>query len=796
MPNTASVKGATAAIAAFVLACGASPFAGPRSFFDSPTLQNTVDTPASARQVIDRYCVTCHNQRLKTAGLMFDQLNLEQIAQSPDIWERVIRKLRTSTMPPPGAPRPDKTSSDVLASWLEASLDRSAAANPHPGRPAIHRLNRFEYANAIRDLFGIDVDVRSLLPADDAAYGFDNIADLLSLSSTRLERYLAAARAISHTVVGDPSIQPSIERYDVHKLLSQDGRMSEDLPFGSQGGIAVRHYFPLNAQYVLKLKLKRSPSPGDVARVDARIDGQRLVLASGAKPSPEAGAEDQAGAAPASSLETRIRVSAGTKLLTVTFPEARVATAGIAPVRLPQEDVSRATPLSLSWLELDGPYDVESPGDSPTRRRVFVCRPSAGRDEEPCARRIFAAVARHAYRRPVSDDDLKPLMAFYKTGRAKRGFDSAIAQGLERVLVDPDFLFRLERAPRGVENQRVFRISDIDLASRLSFFLWSSIPDEELLGLAERGQLHDQRILEAQVRRMLSDERASALVDNFATQWLFLRNLDAARPNLSAAPEFDESLRQAFAQETELFLTSQLHEDRSVTDLLTADYTFLNERLARHYGIPNVYGTHFRRVALPEDSPRRGLLGQGSILTVTSYANRTSVVLRGKWLLENLLGAPPPPPPANVPALEESAEGTTSASVRQLMERHRRNPACASCHARMDPLGFALEHFDPVGRWRTDDAGVPVDAAGVLPDGVRFDNMPQLRAVLLARREQIVGTVAEKLLTYALGRGLESYDMPAVRTVVREAATNDYRWSALIMAIVRSTPFQMRSADR
>ena len=756
------------------------------------------------RSFVDRFCVTCHNERLKTAGLTLDGLDVEQVATNPEVWEKVVNKLRTRSMPPAGRPRPDEGTYDTFASQLEAALDDVSATEPNPGRPAIHRLNRAEYANAIRDLLAIEVDARSLLPAEDAAYGFDNIADLLPVSTGLLERYMSAARKISRLAIGDPSMGPVIETYDVPKRLKQDDRMSEELPFGSRGGIAVRHFFPLDGEYVLRLPLKRNDDQQIHAleqqnEVEVRLDGALVArFTVGGRP------EDQ-GRNPISDigsfvdpgLSVSIPVIAGPRWVGVAFLKRTSATEGVRrPSREPYGffKSGREVPMGLGALEIAGPYNTSGvAGDTPSRRRVFVCRPASKIDEEPCAMEILATLARRAYRRPVNDEDVRVLLGFYRADRAGGGsFDSGIQHALERLLVDPQFLLRIERDPAGLAPGTAYQLTDVDLASRLSFFLWSSIPDDQLLDLAERGRLRNPTVFEQQVRRMLVDMRARALLDNFAAQWLYLRNVRAVSPNLRVFPEFDEDLREAFQRETHLFLESQLRGDRSLLELLTADYTFVNERLARHYGIRNVYGSHFRRVAL-DGSARRGLLGQGSILTVTSYAHRTSPVIRGKWLLENVLGAPPPPPPANVPALGENDEGVRPSSVRERMEQHRSNPACASCHARMDPLGFALENFDAIGRWRTMDAGTVIDASETLLDGTKLEGAGDLVSMVLGRPEQFIGTVTEKLLTYALGRGLEYYDRPAVRKVIRDAALDDYRWSSIILGITTSIPFQMRT---
>ncbi len=772
------------------------------------------------RLVLDRYCVTCHNQQLRTADLTLDRLDLDQVNHTPDLWEKVVQKLRSRSMPPTGRPRPDHATYEALASWLETALDRAAAANPRPGRAAVHRLNRTEYTNAIRDLLHLEIDGRSLLPADESGHGFDTIADLLSVSPGLLERYMSAATKISRQAVGDVAQRPVIETYSVRPTLVQDGRMSDALPFGTRGGIAIRHHFPVDGEYVIKIRLQRTwmdeiRGLAEPHQLEVRLDRARLELfAIGGKytdPAPDYRLRQEQGPAADDALarlqyemtadaglEVRFSAKAGTRLVGVAFQKDTLAPEGVLR---PRPSVSsfafrsiKDTDPGVDTVQIIGPYNATALGDTPSRRRILVCRPAGPDDEDRCATEILATLARRAYRRPATDADVETLLGFYQAAGRTKGFEAGIGLALERLLVDPDFLFRVERDVTSARGS-VYPVSDVELASRLSFFLWSSIPDDELLDLAERGRLRDPAVLDAQVRRMLADRRSTALVSNFAGQWLYVRNMRLVFPDPEAFPEFDDNLRDAFQRETELFVESILHEDRSVLDLLRADHTFLNARLARHYGVPNVYGNHFRRVTAGE--ARRGLLGHGSILTVTSYAHRTSPVMRGKWLLENILGAPPPPPPADVPALEENDDGVHARSVRERLEQHRRSPVCASCHARMDPLGFALENFDAIGRWReTGDAATAIDASGTLPDGTAFSGPVEFRAALLNEtyRGQFATTVTRKLLTYALGRGLEHSDAPAVRAITREAAPGDYRWSSLILGIVKSVPFQMRGA--
>ena len=776
-------------------AAGPLPADAPATRLAAQAPQTSSSDASRYRAVLDRYCVTCHNDQLQTAGLRLDVVDVSDVTQRADLWEEVVRKLRTRAMPPPPRPRPDAATYEAFASYLESSLDRAAALNPNPGATdAFHRLNRTEYQNAIRDLLALEIDSRSLLPAEDAAFGFDNNADALSFSPVLFERYVSAASRVARLAIGDPGVRPALKTYEASRLLLQDGRMSEDLPFGSGGGMAIRHHFPLDGEYDLKVNLQQARARG-ARQLDVRLDGERIKLftVGGGRGTDQ----QQQESTPADQLEVRFLATAGTHVVGVTFLERTLAPEGLRPPHLPVANISGgSTELGVSSVEIggpyEGPYEATARGDSPSRSRVFTCRPATNQDEEPCAEQILGTLAQRAFRRPVRDADVETLMGFYEAGRRGGDFDTGIQTALERILVDPEFLFRIIREPVDHAPGTAYRLSDLELASRLSFFLWSSIPDDELLDVAARGEIGDPAVLETQIQRMLADARSDALVSNFAAQWLFLRNLRVVAPDVNAFPEFDDNLRQAFQRETELFLGSQIREDRSVADLLAADYTFVNERLARHYGIPNVYGNRFRRVTLV-DEQRRGLLGQGSILTVTSYATRTSPVVRGKWLLENILGAPPPPPPPNVPELPEGDAGGQPASVRERMEQHRRNPVCASCHSTIDPLGFALENFDAIGKWRaTGLDGEPIDASGTLPDGRAFVGPAGLRDLLLSRREEFVSTATEKLLTYALGRGLEYYDAPAVRAIMRDAAPNEYRWSSIILGIAKSTPFQMR----
>ncbi len=781
-----------------------------------PTASGSM-TSAGAATLVRRYCVSCHSARLKTANLVLEGIDTARVGAAAETWEKVLRKLSTGTMPPVGSPRPDGTATAALVGWLDGELAQTAAANPAPGRKTIHRLNRTEYGNAIRDLLALDIDSRALLPVDDAGYGFDNIADVLSVSPGLLERYMTAARRISRLAVGDPGMKAAQQVYAAPKYLVQDDRVDEQLPFGSRGGIAIPHYFPLDGEYTLKVRLQRTwrdeirglgrPHTLDVRLDRARItsftiggNGARAVWQPGqAVPNPteyELGAD--------AGLEVRFTATAGPHTIGLAFQKHTLEEEGYLRPSLPVTSFeyagNREGDPAIDSVQVGGPYNPTGVGRTPSRAIIFACHPDAAgnarseaaRDETACARRIVGTLARRAFRRPVGTTDIDRLMTAFAIGRRNSGrFDGGIEFALRRILVSPEFLFRIERDPRGLPPATPYRVSDVELASRLSFFLWSSIPDDALLAAAEAGQLKTAAGLRQQVKRMLADRRAAALVSNFVGQWLYVRNLRTHAPDPNTFPDFEDNLRQAFQKETDLFFQAHLAEDRGILDVLRADFTFVNERLARHYGLRGVYGSHFRRVTLV-DPTRFGLLGHGSVLSVTSYPTRTSPVLRGKWLLENVLGAPPPAPPPNIPALKDTGEGGKPASVRERMEQHRRNPVCATCHARMDPLGFALENFDAIGAWRTTDANAAIDPSGVLPDGTPFAGPEGLRAVLLARGPQFVQTLVEKLMTYALGRGLAAADMPVVRQVTRSAAAREYRWSEVIAGIAASDPFQMR----
>ena len=786
-----------------------------------PVVVNTAEAAEAEeyQAVLDRYCAGCHNDRLQTAGLTLEGLDLEHVGAGAETWEKVVRKLRAREMPPPRRPRPDEETYAEFVEWIEAELDRASLADPNPGIETLHRLNRTEYTNAIRDVLALEIDGRELLPADDQSYGFDNIADVLSLSTSLLERYMLAAGKIAQLAIGDPSIRKTTATYSTSPVLLQHQRMSELQPFGTRGGFATRHYFPVDGEYEVRITLERTH--GDAIkglqkrnRLEVRLDrarvaefqigadGQREAWAAVFNLAPyERDADDD--------VRVRIPVTAGMREIAFSFVRnSAIAEGVLEPVSAAETyhyAGDRDAPMAVWIIEIEGPFDATAPSAdamTPSRQRIFTCMPDShpGNDDAEvaaCARQILGTIARRAFRRPITDDDTAALMGFYEVGRAKGSFESGIEFALRAILVDPEFLFRVETDPAGTEPGAPYRISDLELASRLSFFLWSSVPDDALLDAAVAGSLREPGVLAAQVQRMMADPKSDALLDNFAGQWLFLRNMRSVKPDPIAFPEFDGNLREAFQRETQLWFDSQVRDDHSVLDVLTSDYTYVNERLARHYGIPDVRGNHFRRVTIPDEN-RRGILGHGSVLTATSYANRTSPVKRGVWVLENLLGAPPPPPPADVPGLEDSDTVVDPSnpesrprSVRERMERHRTDPVCASCHVRMDPLGFALESFDAVGGYRQLSVE---DTSGTLPSGLELTGPGSVRDMLLSNREDFVGTVTEKLMTYALGRGVEYYDHPSIRRIVRAAEADGYRWSSLILGIVESTPFQMRKA--
>ena len=759
------------------------------------------DTPS--RELLDRYCVTCHNERLETAGLRLDQVDLTRIAEHASVLEKVVHKLRSGQMPPEGRPRPDPATVDAFATSLETALDRVAAERPNAGRVASRRLNRVEYVNVVEDLLGLEVDGDELLPSDMAGFGFDNNADVLSITPGLMARYIAAATKISRAAVGSPDTRPVMQLYEVG-FERRDVRAGEDMPFGTHGGLAVRHHFPLDGEYVFAIRLKRNDTIETIDgiaenehQIELRLDHALVeqFTIGGMFPGPDPG---QLIAAPEDDvegqrlhqyrmtadheLEIRVPVAAGTRLVSVAFTDS--APSPLATGQLPGVDK----------FYISGPFEGRVPGDTASRQRIFTCRPSGARaeQEESCAREIIAGLARRAYRRPVAADDVEPLLGIYREGRQGRNFEAGIERALEALLSMPQFLMRIEREPIDVRPGAVYQLSDLELATRLSFFLWKSIPDDELLDLAARDELSDRATLGRQVRRMLADPRATRFMDDFVGQWLQMRNIFQQDPDGALFAGFNDSLRKAMVQETELFFQSQIREDRPIQDLLRADYTFLNEQLARHYGVEDLYGSHFRRYDWDDDR-RHGLLGQASLLTVTSYANRTSVVLRGKWVLETLLGAPPPPPPPNVPPLAEN-DRRQPTSLRERMEQHRASPVCASCHARMDPLGFAMEHFDAIGRWRERDGGAAINAT-ITWNGDTIDSPRAFREALLASGDEFMRTVTEKLMIYALGRGVDYYDAPVLRGIVRELDRSDGAWSSLILGIVTSDPFQMRLAS-
>jgi mono/diheme cytochrome c family protein len=728
---------------------------------------------SSEKALIDRYCVTCHNQRAKIGGLALEGLDLTAAGREPQTWEKVVRKVRTGMMPPSGAPRPDRAALDAFAESIEATIDGVARTAPNPGAPALHRLNRAEYGNAVRDLLDLPIDAAKLLPGDDSSgEGFDNMASTLSVSPALMQAYVTAAARISRLAIGDPTISPELVTYSPPRGMSQSGHR-EGMPLGTRGGLTVQHVFPLDAEYELRIGragggLFGLQPVGGTDPVEVTLNGERVRVLDNNTRGP-----------------LRLKIPAGPQ------------TIGVAVIRRSNargvDDLysELAGTAGVTNLGINGPLNPTGSGDTPSRRKIFICKSEAANQETACARRILSALATRAFRRPVSEKDaaVDTLMGFFESGRALRGFETGIQYALARVLVDPQFIYRFERVPAGVKPGTAHKISDVELASRLSFFVWSSIPDDELLRVAASGKLDDPAVLEQQTRRMLADKRADALIDNLAGQWLMLRQLDDVSPGTK---EFDGGLRYSMHRETELLFETIVREDRSILDLIDADYTFVDERLARHYGIPNVRGSRFRRVTL-DDSARRGLLGQGSFLTTTSAGNRTSPVKRGKWVLENLLGAPVPQPPPGVETnLTETTAGAAPTSVRQRLERHRANPNCASCHAVMDPVGFSLEPFDLIGKWRDTDGGTPVNATGRLADGTTLDGPASLRKALLSRRDAVAATATEKLLTYALGRRVEYFDMPAVRAVVRDAARTNYRFSSLIAGIVKSVPFGMK----
>jgi len=802
------VAAATAFIAAFSLGVqgSAAPQSGPVARPSS-----TANPPASAaapnhQAVLAKYCVTCHNQRTKTGGLALDTLDLANLHEHAEVWEQVVRKVRTGAMPPVGRPRPDAAVAGNLLAWLETGLDRAALEHVNPGRPALHRLNRAEYSNVIRDLLGVEIDAASMLPADVAGHGFDNNADALTLSPALTERYLGAAAKISQMALGRPRGLPAPETFFVPTDRDQGVRVSDDLPFGSRGGLAVRYYFPADGEYLFQMRPRENGVAGGFEGITAEphqlnvgLDNVQVWTGTVGGPEIVKLRGDERDKKVVESMQFRVPVKAGLHLVQVYFNAKTTAYSedlfDRSLRREPYRQAAGAT--NISTLTITGPQpETAAVSESPSRRRVLICLPVSANEEAVCAKKIISNLARRGYRRPVAEEDLQVLLASYRAGSNRGGFESGVEMAIRSILVSPDFLFRLESQPRGIAAGTPYRLSDLDLASRLSFFLWSSIPDDELLQVAEKSTLRKPDVLQRQVRRMLADPRSQALVDNFAGQWLFIRNVAGHQPSPEVLFHYDDNLRKAFERETKLFFESIIRENRSVVDLLGADYTYLNERLAKHYAIPGVFGERFRRVSLPPDSPRRGLLGQGSILMATSYPNRTSPVIRGKWILENIFGAPPPPPPPNVPELKDDRDPRKVLPMREQLAAHRKNPVCAGCHAQMDQLGFALENFDGIGEWREIyPSGAKVDASAELPDGTKFNGPAELRQVLVTHSDEFLTTMTEKLLTYALGRGLEASDASAVRRIKRDAARENHRFASLIEGIVTSTPFQMKMAN-
>jgi len=761
----------------------------------SPAARPSAFDQAAVWQTWKVYCDTCHLGPKARAGVSLQSLNLADLGSNGKTWEKVLHVLRTGQMPPPGTLRPDEDAVQTLIKAIDGERDRVADVRPTPGRPTLHRLNRSEYGNAIRDLLGLQVDVAELLPPDDSGYGFDNIGDVLTVSPELLDRYLLAAGKISRQAVGDTKVPPAYQTYSIHHGLKQDDRMSDNLPIGSRGGTVIEHRFPVDGEYEISIELQRGRAEevlgnGRERKLDLRVDDEAVkdftIPASRGRR-----ADINTGVVVGNSdgYKVRMPVKAGSHTIAATFQKDTVLPEGI--LFKPRFDNIQSHFEGVGAISIAGPYNVQGPGDTPSREKIFTCHPAGSADEMACAEKILTGIVHRAYRRPVAADDMPELLALYKQGAAAGGFEQGVRLALQKILVSPDFIFRVELDPADTAPGSARQVTDVELASRLSFFLWSSIPDDELLAVAESGKLRDPSVLEGQVQRMLADSRSKALVKNFAGQWLFMRNIPAVQPDPAAFPTWDENLRNAMLKETELWLESQMREDRSVVDLLKTDYTFVNQRLAEHYGIKGIWGNEFRRIAV-EDPRRQGLLGQASVMAVTAYPNRTAPTVRGKWVLEQLLGAPPPPPPPNVPFLKEDA-AHGKLTMRQRMEEHRTAPQCAVCHKIMDPIGFALENLDGIGKWRDlggDEGTEPIDTAGVLPDGTKFDGPAGLRDVLISRHDLFVENFVERLLTYAIGRGTEEYDRPIIRRIAREAAPGD-KWSSIILSIVKAKPFQM-----
>jgi mono/diheme cytochrome c family protein len=764
--------------------------------------QNPAPTAATASALQDTlqiYCIGCHNGPTPFAGLNLDTIDFNNLEAHGETWEKLIRKLRARQMPPAGMPRPSEATYEALVNFIQSGRDHLAEVKPNPGRATLHRLNRPEYANVIHDLLALDIDVNDLLPADDIGYGFDNIGDVLSVSPLLMERYLATASKVARTAVGDTSMPVQYQTYTIPHGLRQINRVNEEAPVGSRGGTIIRHFFPVDGEYEISVTLQRDRNDLVLGmdrdrKLDLRLDDERLALFDIPANETYAGARAIGGiTAPDANLKIRIPVKAGTREIAATFLKDTVLREGV--IERVRDDAVATHFEGVGTIHVVGPYKVQGLGDTASREKIFICHPAARSDEQACAGKILANLAHHAYRRPVTAGEMSQLISLYRQGAQSNGFESGVRLALQKILVSPAFIFRAEYDPPAAAPGSVHRVSDIELASRLSFFLWSSIPDDELLAAAESGKLSDKSVLAAQVKRMLADPRSRELVKNFAGQYLYLRNIERVVPDPQNFPNFDENLRAAMATETEMVVESTLRENRPIPDLLKTDYTFLNQRLARHYGIKGIYGNEFRRVTLT-DPNRFGLLGQASILTVTSYPNRTAPTIRGKWVLLQILGTPPPPPPPNVPSLKND-ETVKNLTMRQRMELHRSNPTCAACHKMMDPLGFALENYDGIGQWRANmgPGTPPIDSSGVLPDGTQFQGPAGLREVLASKQDMFVETFTEALLTYALGRGVEEYDRPVLRQITREAALDNYRWSDVILGIVNSTPFQMRRSN-
>ena len=768
-------------------------------FTASAGAQTGNNSAATQHALVNQYCLGCHNDKLKSGNFSWTKIDLAHPEQNPEEAEKAINMLRVGMMPPPGMPRPSDAAKNALVTYLETSIDGNALANPNPGHPPLHRLNRTEYANSIHELLKIDVDVSALLPPDDLSHGFDNMADALTMSPTLMQGYIRAAGRISREAVGDVTASALTTTYQIPRVLSQTSHF-DGTPWGTRGGISVVHDFPADGDYVLKLGFYYSPTgplfglnQGKGQQIEIAVNGVRAALLD-INPAMKL-AEDGIKTPP-------IKIQAGPQRISASFIQKFDGPLEDEYHMVDQSlvDVSAGTIPGMTTLphlhelSITGPTKVAGISETPSRKKIFVCRPEAGSDEIPCAKKIISRIAREAYRRPVRESDLEGLLSFYQSGRNNGDFEGGIRTAIQAIVSSPEFVFRFEHMPASVAPGSNYRISDLELASRLSYFLWSTAPDDQLITVASQGKLREAGVLEKQVRRMLADARAESLSTTFADQWLHLQSLNGFSPDLFQYPNFDKTLSQSMMRETELLFDSLRTEDRNVVDLLTANYTFVNERLAKHYGIPNIVGNRFRRVTIA-DPNRFGILGQGSILMLTSYATRTSPVLRGKYVMEVLLGTPPPPPPPNVPAFPEAAAGAKQLSVREIMEQHRKNEPCASCHKLMDPIGLSLESFDAVGSWRANDGITPVDPAGKMFDGTKLDGPASLRQAILKHTDVFVGTFTENLLAYGLGRVIDYRDMPFVRGIERDAAKNDDRFSSFVLGVVKSMPFQMRRAE-